>query len=667
MTSPTSQVASQNPSALAASDRQSAPQPGITDGCPHKLITAVGLEEHREVGKDRVSPKNKEAEEKAVKQVPSLNCATVENVEVPSPVTLQDVQTVQKNQEVPTPTQKKAEKMEVLTVTTSQKENDLTANTLDQINKDVVGQVCSPTTAEKKVKFITIVTLQKENTQATDATSPDQTNEKVVKEVPAEKKSNLMVVVTLQKENTPEDRLIEPSPKFQQDKSLSSDQECVASTLVLKHHPPSPSLTYSHSSKQQNQEATVQVSRDRSQYTEDGGSLSPDICDDEGPPPPPPPLAGKINLRISKTRVRTQSKEEDLATMSVSDIQTVGRDSAGEPTYLEHENQGFEDSGVSDKKPIIVILNEPVDIQSAYKRLSTIFECEEDLDGILSLENIMDTEETKQEEQTQNVRKICFTEINKNKGLGLKDITGNGQNSQCMQPQRPSADSCSVPENQDQCKPDLLRKTETKRKFKFKFPKNKLAAISQAIRTGTTKTGKKTLEVVVYEDEEEIPSDNRPVKENKKQTKESKRFEINSTKQFNLGEGNTCDRDINVSSPVDAKHSKSHSRVEELCKSTFDSIESLEKSIQQLEINLDSISAPSCPSSIVSSLPQAPNSSFDTIDRAQIKGKVKRERERSPSKRPASQILKGPNPPQSKRAKPQPPHNTGKTSIKKQV
>ncbi|XP_037643663.1 sickle tail protein homolog [Sebastes umbrosus] len=642
-TSPTCQ-ANLKPS----SDNQSAHQMGITHGCPHGFITAVGLEEHIEIRKDYVNPDKtkEEAAKNVIKQVPSLNCATIEKVEVPPPVTLQDVQTIQKNEEVPTPNPKKAEKMEALTVTTSQKENDLRVKSPDQISEEVVGQVCSPTTAEKKVKFTTIVTLQKENTQATDITSSDQTNKKVVKEVPAEKKSNLMVVVTLQKQNTPEDCLIE----VQQDQSLSSDQECVAYSPV----------PYNHSSMQKNLDATVHESRDQSQYTEEGSSLSPDIWDNEGPPPPPP-LTGKISLRISRARiprVRTQPKEEDQAEMSGSDIQTVAWDSTGEPTYLAHENQGFEDSEYSDKKPIIVFLNEPMDIALAYKRLSTILECEEDLDGVLPPEHIVDEEESKQEEEKQDVRKICINQMSM--GLDLKDVTGNGQISLHMQHQRPPADNVSIHENQDQGKPDSLRKPETKRKFKFKFPKNKLTAISQAIRTGSTKTGKKTLKVVVYEEEEEIASDSRPVKETKKQTKESKRFETNSPKQFNFGEGN--DRSIKVSPPTDTRHP-----LGALCKSTFDSIDSLQESIKQLEISVDSMSSASSPSSIVSSPPQSPDSSFDSTDRAQLKGKVKRERERSPSKRPASQILKGPNPPQSKRAKPQPPHDTGKTSIKKQT
>lgn len=654
-TTPTFQVANLKSSQLATSDHRSASQTEIKDGCAHELIPAVGLEKPTEVRKDNVNPDTKkEAELKVVKQEPSLNSATVGMVELPSPVALQDVQTVQKNEEVQTPTQKKEEKMKVLTVTTSQEETDLPLKSPDQINKEVVGQVCSPTTPEKKVKFTTIITLQKENHQATDITHPDQTNETVVKEVPAEKKSNVTVVVTLQKENMPEDHLIE----FQQDKSPNSHQECEAPPPVPKRSPLKPRLTSSHSSKQQNQEATVQVSRDQSQYTEEGSSLTPDIWDNEGPPPPPPPT-GKLSLRISRSRssrVRTQSKEEDLNKQNGSDIQTLAGDSTGEPTYLAHENQGFEDSDDFDKKPIIVILNEPMDIQSAYKRLSTIFEYEEDLDGVLSPENIVHEEE----EEKLDGRNICLTTMDTYPDL--KSITGNGQNSLHLKHQRTSADNGSIPENQDQDKPDSLGKPETKRKFKFKFPKNKLAAISQAIRKGTTNTGKKTLEVVVYDEEEEIASHSKQLKETKKQTKESKRFEINSAKQFNFSEGNASDRDIKFSPPSLAK---SHSR--ELCKSAFDSIDSLEESIKQLEISVDSMSAPSSPSSVMSSPPQSPESSFDPTDRAQLKGKARRDRERSPSKRPASQILKGPNPPQSKRAKSQPPPDTGKTSTKKQV
>ncbi|XP_040911102.1 sickle tail protein-like [Toxotes jaculatrix] len=616
-TSSTLRVANQKPSDSATCEHQSAPRSGNTDVSTHKLITAAGLE------------------------------GLSKEVEVPPPAASRDG--VPRNGELPPLNQKKVEKMEALRVPTSPKENDLIVNTDEQNNREFVGNVRSPTTAENKVKFTTVVTLKKGKTQGTDLTCPDQTSGKAVKEVPAEKRSNLTVIVTLQKENGSTDS----SPTVQQDKSLSSDQEGLASPLVQKPSPPSPGLThsYSSSSRQQSQDAALQAFRNQSLFTEEGGSLSPDTLEDEGPPPPPP--VGKISLRISKTRVRSQSKQEDLAKMNGSDPQTVSGDSTGESAYLVHENQGFEDGDDFDKKPIIVIFNEPMDTLSAYKRLSTIFECEEDLDGILSPESIVAEEQTQQEEDKQDVRKLCISEINTR-----RDVTGNGQN---HLHQRPSAGSDSVHGNQNQGKADLLRKTETKRKFKFKFPKNKLAAISQAIRTGS-RTGKKTLEVVVLEEEEEMASDSKPVKENEKQTKESKMSHTNSTKYFSLGEGNGCDRDLKVSSH---RHSKPHSRVEKLCQSTSNSIDSLEESIKQLGISVDSITAPSSPSSSLSSPPQSPNSV--SSERAHLKRQVQREREKSPSKRPAPQILKGPTPPQSKRVKPQPPHDRGKTSSKRQT
>uniref|UniRef100_A0A3B5A0Y1 Sickle tail protein homolog n=1 Tax=Stegastes partitus TaxID=144197 RepID=A0A3B5A0Y1_9TELE len=663
-TSKTSQVTAQNPSELATCEHQSALKLAVTNGSPLKLTTVAGLKENSKGGKNPSSlDKKKELKErKVVSQVPSMKCATAKKVVVPLPVTVHDVQTVHKNEEVPTPTQKKAGKIQVFTVPPSRKENDLTLNNSNQTFNKVVEQVFSPTAVEKKVKFTTVVTLQKEEIQGS-ITSPKQTNEKVVKEVPAEKKSNVMVVVTLQKEKTPEHCSIEPSPRLEQIKSVSSDQDVITSTPVLKPFPLSPNPTHGSSSNEQNQ-VEVQISKYQSVCGEDGGTLSPTILDDEGPPPPPP-LIGKFSHRISKTRNRTLSKEEDLAEMNGSNIQTVARDSPGEPTYVGYENCGFVDSDESGTKPIIVILNEPMDIQSAYKRLSTIFESEEDLDGILSPECIVDEEETRQNEEEQGVRNICITEIST--GLGLKGISDNSLNSPQMQHERPLANNVSVLENKDQGKSDSLRKTETKRKFKFRFPKNKLAAISQAIRTGTNKTGKKTLEVVVYEEDEEIALDGSPVKENKTQTAESKRFEINRAEQFNLGKANNCDSGIKVSLPAETRQSMSQTRVEELCKNTFDSISSLEESIKQLELSVDSMTAPSSPSSALSSPSQTPNSSFNSTDTAQLKSKVKQERERSPSKRPATQIHKGPNSPQSKRAKPQLPNDRGKTTTKKQT
>lgn len=557
------------PSELSC-DQKSAPQLKI-NGCAPKVKNAAGLEEHSKNEKSEASLfKKKKVED----PVPSFDCAPAEKVEVP---TLQ--------------TQNKVEAGEVITVPSSQKETDLAVNN-NQINKDTATQIISPT-AERKVKFTTVVNLQKDNFQGTD-TSPKNTT--------AEKKSKMTVVLTLQKENTTKDCLLEPPTLSPQSVSLDTDE---------------------------------------------GGSLSPTMLDDEGPPPPPPPT-GKFKV---KTKIRTQSKELNQAKMSGSGIQTVSVDSTSKPTDVGHENYGFEDSDETEMKPIIFILNDPLDIQSAYKRLSTIFECEEDLDAILSSEMVEVQEETEQKEEEQAVRQICIAE---------NDVTGNGQNSHSLQMQHSPNDPAL--DNQQQGKADSPRKEDTKKKFKFKFPKNKLARVSQMIRTGTNKTEKKSLKVVVYE-EEVIASDSSPVRETKKQTKDSRRFEISSSK-LDFGKGKVSDRDVKVSCSADNRD-KSQTRVEELCKSTFDSIDSLEESIKQLEISVDSISVPY---PTAASPSQSLNSHSDSSNRT-LPGKNKqdRRRERSPSKRPATQILKGPNPPQSKRAKPQPPQESRQSTSKKQV
>ncbi|XP_056276773.1 muscle M-line assembly protein unc-89-like isoform X2 [Pseudoliparis swirei] len=591
---------------VRTSDHQSTPQTGSTHGCPHEVRTAAGLEDHVEVRRGDVNQRKVPEE-----TVGELDSST--------------------------------KKMEVLRVPSVQKEKDLSGESSDPVNEEVVGQMCCPASADKKVKCTTIVTLHN-----------------VVHGLPSEKKSNVTVVLTLEKEHSPEDRGIE----FQQDRSLSPGQEGEASSPVLR---PPPSLT---DSSKLDQQATPQVSGDPSQYTGEGSSMSPPIWDDSiqfnsvylySPISQitnecPPPTMGTIS-KTRSPRVRTESRD---AGKWDSDLQT-----GDEPTYQAYDNQAFQDSDDSDKTPIIVFLDEPVDIQSACKRLSTILECEEDLDGIVSPEHILDEEETKPDEEKQNMRTISMTEINT--VVDMKDTGGKGHDVLRTHNHILSADSVSIPKKRDQGTPDSSRPPETKRKFKFKFPKNKLAAISQAIRLRTTRTGKKTLKVVVYEEEEDKASDSKPVKETKKPTQESKRVKTSSTTQLNVGEDNARDRDIKVSPSIDTRPSKSGSRLEKLCRSTLDSMDSLEESIKQLEISVDSVSGPSSPSSEVSSPPASPDSSCDSRDRTQLQGKVKRERKTSPSKRPASQTLKGPDPPQSKRAKPQATQDSGKTSTKKQT
>lgn len=116
-----------------------------------------------------------------------------------------------------------------------------------------------------------------------------------------------------------------------------------------------------------------------------------------------------------------------------------------------------------------------------------------------------------------------------------------------------------------------------KKKFKFKFPKKQLAALTQAILTGT-KTGKKTLQVVVYEEEEEDGT--------LKQHKEAKRFEITRSSQPEDAPQNMLKRQeqpgLENTSPI--------SRTDEIRKNTYRTLDSLEQTIKQLENTISEMS-----------------------------------------------------------------------------
>ncbi|XP_061746436.1 sickle tail protein-like isoform X2 [Nerophis ophidion] len=340
------------------------------------------------------------------------------------------------------------------------------------------------------------------------------------------------------------------------------------------------------------------------QHCEEEGSLSPDILDDGGSPPPPPPTS-KIALRLAKKKIRALSKEPDPDRVNISGTQTAAAlGKAAEPVCRVYDNQGFEDNDGYDKEPFI-------DLQLDFKRLSTIFESEEDLDRIVSPESPVEDEDVKQVSS------------------GSKDIS---------LPNRLQTDNLDG--NQDRSKLDLLSKAVTK--FKFKFPKSKLAAIGLTIRSG--KTGMNP----VPKEEEVTTSDRKP--ESKKLSKKPGRFRISGSKQ-NLSHdklNGTCPDSSFTSEHVFKP--KSHSQAEEPSKMTSNPFDGLDESIKRLEISQGSFRGSS---SSVTPFPAAlPVSSSG--DRVPPSGKVRRRREGSPSKRPASEIPTSPNSPKSKRIKPQP-------------
>ncbi|CAI5788880.1 Hypothetical predicted protein [Podarcis lilfordi] len=306
---------------------------------------------------------------------------------------------------------------------------------------------------------------------------------------------------------------------------------------------------------------------------------------DESPP------SENIAFMITKTAVQFLSSGEvhDIVNRQGEDVQTVNIDSRKEATSQQGtlENRESEEPVVClDKKPVIIIFDEPMDIRSAYKRLSTIFEeCDEELEKMMTEEKIEEEEEEEedQEPETCGARNIGVTSADSHRSHGADATSGRFEQDFRQRYLSNSATQAKLLEGQETDEIDLrkspyiyaphpeskLDTPDTKKKFKFKFPKKQLAALTQAIRTGT-KTGKKTLQVVVYEEEEEDGT--------VKQHKEAKRFEIPSS------------RPDDASGKEEPNLTVQTSRTEEIRKNTYRTLDSLEQTIKQLESTISEMS-----------------------------------------------------------------------------
>ncbi|KAK5897781.1 hypothetical protein CgunFtcFv8_015255 [Champsocephalus gunnari] len=288
-------------------------------------------------------------------------------------------------------------------------------------------------------------------------------------------------------------------------------------------------------------------------------SLSPDLPGEEAPPPP-----DNIAFMITNTKVQALScgEYQDLVNAKKGSVQTVtvgsahNRGNASMDPNFQHDNR-------YNKKPVIIIFDEPIDIRSAYKRLSVIFEGEEELDRMLAAECIEEeSEESDSEKGSGWQANAGGSEVVDGKDVGASQFNADhvslsSSSSSISEP----ADS-GVNSNDD-------AKTDGKKKFKFKFPKKQLAAFTQAIRTGT-KSGKKTLQVVVYEDEEESDG-------TIKQHKEAKRFEITRSKSL---------AEAHKGAVLKRQNSESLFRTDEIRKNAYKTMDSLEQTIKQLETTI---------------------------------------------------------------------------------
>ncbi|XP_069912226.1 sickle tail protein homolog isoform X5 [Oryctolagus cuniculus] len=291
---------------------------------------------------------------------------------------------------------------------------------------------------------------------------------------------------------------------------------------------------------------------------------------ENGDPTPGPPSEGNIAFMITRTAVQALSSGEvqDIVSRKGEEVQTVTIDG-------RREGPGPEEPVVClDRKPVIIIFDEPMDIRSAYKRLSTIFEeCDEELERMMTEEKIEEEEEEENGDPVQSSSAPGPASTVASGTLGTAQpaespfplpsplVAGSRAPRKADLNESGPGDALS-PEGRGDAADEQF--DSPKKKFKFKFPKKQLAALTQAIRTGT-RTGKKTLQVVVYEEEEEDGT--------LKQHKEARRFEIPSSQPEGALEG-----------PAQS------SRTEEIRKNTYRTLDSLEQTIKQLENTISEMS-----------------------------------------------------------------------------
>lgn len=327
----------------------------------------------------------------------------------------------------------------------------------------------------------------------------------------------------------------------------------------------------------------MEVPKSPSEDDNNEASLSPDLPGEEAPPPP-----DNIAFMITNTKVQALScgEYQELVNAKKGSVQTVTVGSASPNRGNRADPNVVQDNSVN-KKPVIIIFDEPMDIRSAYKRLSTIFECEEELDRMLSEERIEEESEESDSDRTGGLQaKTGETEVVDGKKVGPSQVAMDHVSVS-------SSSSSSFSDSGVNMEPNGDAKQDGKKKFKFKFPKKQLAALTQAIRTGT-KSGKKTLQVVVYEDEEEYDGTIR-------QHKEAKRFEIACSK---LPADNPK---LPGSSALNRQNSDSVCRTNEIRKNTYKTLDSLEQTIKQLETTISEMGPHSPVEQVVAEEPKAEN------------------------------------------------------------
>ncbi|XP_072417410.1 SRC kinase signaling inhibitor 1 isoform X6 [Chiloscyllium punctatum] len=267
-------------------------------------------------------------------------------------------------------------------------------------------------------------------------------------------------------------------------------------------------------------------------------------------------------------------KGEDIHTWSVS---SVKEDLSGDPSLdpSEGPSNGKGPLVSLDSKPVVVIFEEPMDIKTAYKRLSTVFEEYDE-----EFQTMLGEKASSQQAQTSS---IPFEE---QMATLMLSAVSEGVNEPSKEE---SIDCTSVSESEGDLKhgddtasdekalhsiPNVTSPetgNDNSKNVKIRFPKQRLNALTKAIESGS-KTGRKILQVVVYEEEEKIN------KVTGERQMEVKKYELNQIEQ---NQGRTS-KTQNTST--------GYSRSEEIKNSTYKTMDSLEETIRELESTITEIS-----------------------------------------------------------------------------
>ncbi|XP_072343564.1 SRC kinase signaling inhibitor 1 isoform X3 [Scyliorhinus torazame] len=294
-----------------------------------------------------------------------------------------------------------------------------------------------------------------------------------------------------------------------------------------------------------------------------------------------------VAFMITENQIQALSRREvqEIVNEKGGDIQTWNISSEKEVGFLPLDPiraQAEEKEPIVslDMKPVVVIFEEPMDIKTAYKRLSTVFEEYDE-----EFQTVMGDKDSNRETQTSSIPFEQQAEFWTLSAVSdTVDVASNSESNNRMSVNKSAGDLKSDDIASDEkplhsvanaTSPEMADlKNGNSRNVKIRFPKQRLNALTRAIESGT-KSGRKILQVVVYEEEEKIDQ----VTGVRKQTK-VKKYEINQIEKS---------RSLKTQSTTTAS-----ARTEEIKNSTYKTMDSLEETIRELESTITQISQHPC-------------------------------------------------------------------------